>query len=123
MCFVHWLGGADPEILELRYPVRVEKFEIRLGSGGQGKWRGGSGVTRVIVFGEDMKVSVLSNRRRVAPYGMMGGSEGEKGRHWVVRAQSGEKVEMKSCDMVNVFQGDKFVVHTPSGGGDGNPNS
>ncbi|QDZ20245.1 hydantoinase B/oxoprolinase [Chloropicon primus] len=112
---------TDPEVLEMRYPVRVDTFEIRLGSGGAGKWTGGCGVTREIVFGEEMNLSILSNRRRIAPYGMQGGSDGEKGRHWVVRGKTGEKVEMGPCDKVTIYEGDKFVMHTPSGGGYGKP--
>ena len=113
---------TDPEILEVRYPVMVSKFEIRRGSGGKGQWRGGCGVTRELLFHEDMKLSVLSNRRRVAPYGMSGGEEGERGRHWVVRAKTGTVVAMEACDQVDIHKGDTFVIQTPSGGGYGAPN-
>lgn len=78
-------------------------------------------MTREIVFGEEMDLSILSNRRRIAPYGMQGGSDGEKGRHWVVRGKTGEKVDMGPCDKVTIYEGDKFVMHTPSGGGYGKP--
>ena len=110
---------TDPEILELRYPVRLKKFEVRSGSGGAGRYPGGDGVTRELIFEEDMKLSILSNRRKVAPYGMNGGSPGELGAHWVMRADGETKVQMESSDQVEMHKGDTFVVHTPSGGGYG----
>ena len=64
---------TDPEVLEWRFPVRLESFEIRRGSGGAGRWRGGDGGTRRIRFLEAMTASILSNHRRIAPYGMAGG--------------------------------------------------
>ncbi len=110
---------TDPEILELRYPVRLNRFEVREGSGGEGLYRGGDGVSREIRFEEDMALSILSNRRRVAPYGMKGGAQGEVGSHWVVRGDDGARVDMKSCDKVDIRKGDTFVINTPSGGGYG----
>ncbi|HEY5989734.1 MAG TPA: hydantoinase B/oxoprolinase family protein, partial [Streptosporangiaceae bacterium] len=77
---------TDPEVLEWRYPVRLESYETRRGSGGAGRWRGGDGGRRRIRFLEPMTVTTLSSRRRVPPYGMAGGQPGERGRHWLERA-------------------------------------
>ena len=85
----------------------------------RGRWRGGCGVDREIEFLEPMSLQVLSNRRRVAPYGAMGGGEGELGRPWVVRAETGKTEALGSCDQAEVGPGDVFVVQTPSGGGYG----
>src|SRR5262249_42426600 len=77
---------TDPEVLEWRYPVRLQRYEIRHGSGGAGRWHGGSGGLREIWFGEPMTVTTLASHRRVAPYGMAGGEPGSLGRHWIGRA-------------------------------------
>ncbi len=77
---------TDPEVLETRFPVRVESFSIRHGSGGAGRWRGGDGGVRRLVFDEPMTISVLSGHRRLAPYGMAGGEPGALGRTWVERS-------------------------------------
>jgi 5-oxoprolinase (ATP-hydrolysing) len=74
---------TDPEVLEWRYPVRVERYTIRHGSGGAGHWAGGDGGRRELRFGEPMTVTTLASHRRVAPYGMAGGQPGGLGRHWV----------------------------------------
>ena len=76
---------TDPEVLEQRYPVRIRRFAIRRGSGGAGRWRGGDGVVREIEFLEPMQAAILSNRRRVAPAGLAGGSPGACGRNYVLR--------------------------------------
>jgi 5-oxoprolinase (ATP-hydrolysing) len=109
---------TDPEVLEWRYPVRLERYAIRRGSGGAGRWRGGDGGHREIRFGEPMTVTTLTGHRRVAPYGMAGGSPGALGRHWIVRAD-GTIVTMAGCDSVAVGTGDLFVLETPGGGGYG----
>ncbi|MGH3279624.1 MAG: hydantoinase B/oxoprolinase family protein, partial [Trebonia sp.] len=109
---------TDPEVLEWRYPVRVESFEIRAGSGGAGRWRGGNGGRRVIRFLVPMMVNTLASHRRVPPYGMAGGEPGALGRHWVERAD-GTVVPMNGCDFVAVAAGDQFVIETPGGGGYG----
>jgi 5-oxoprolinase (ATP-hydrolysing) len=111
---------TDPEVLEWRYPVRLERYEIRTGSGGDGRWHGGDGGRREIRFGEPMTVTTLASHRRVAPYGMAGGKPGALGRHWVRRAD-GTITPMRGCDCLAVGAGDVFVIETPGGGGYGPP--
>ncbi len=111
---------TDPEVLEWRFPVRLESFEIRAGSGGTGRWRGGDGGRRRIRFLTPMTVSTLSSHRRVPPYGMAGGAPGQLGRQWVERAD-GRVTAMAGCDCVQVGPGDVFVLETPGGGGYGSP--
>ncbi|WP_259782721.1 hydantoinase B/oxoprolinase family protein [Aestuariispira ectoiniformans] len=111
---------TDPEILEFRYPVLLESFEIRKGSGGKGKWKGGDGTTRRLRFLEEMDVVILSNHRKVPPYGMNGGEPGELGRNWVERTDGGHE-EMTGTDKRHVMPGDVFVLQTPSAGGFGKP--
>ena len=83
---------TDPEVLELRYPVRLELFAIRRGSGGAGKWRGGDGAMRRIRFLEPMTAVIVSSRRKVAPFGLDGGADGAAGRQWVERADGTHQV-------------------------------
>jgi 5-oxoprolinase (ATP-hydrolysing) len=109
---------TDPEVLESRYPVRVESFAVRRGSGGQGRWRGGDGAQRRIVFDEAMTLSILSGHRVVPPYGMAGGSPGALGRTWVER-RDGTVTRLASADTTTVDVGDVLVVQTPGGGGYG----
>ncbi len=109
---------TDPEVLEWRFPVLLEDFRIRRGSGGKGQWRGGDGAIRRIRFLEPMVVSILSSRRAYAPFGMAGGAPGAKGRNWVERT-SGTLVPMTGTDKCEVRAGDVFVVETPGGGGYG----
>jgi 5-oxoprolinase (ATP-hydrolysing) len=109
---------TDPEILEQRYPVLVRKFAIRRGSGGAGQWRGGDGVVREIEFLGPMQAAMLSNRRRVAPAGLAGGSPGERGRNYVLRAD-GLREELAATVAVELAAGDRFVIETPGGGGYG----
>jgi 5-oxoprolinase (ATP-hydrolysing) len=109
---------TDPEVLEWRYPVRVERYEIRRGSGGAGQWAGGDGGRRELRFGAPMTVTTLASHRRVAPYGMAGGLPGALGRHWIERAD-GSVTAMAGCDSVQVGPGDLFVIETPGGGGYG----
>jgi 5-oxoprolinase (ATP-hydrolysing) len=109
---------TDPEVLEWRFPVLLESFEIRRGSGGGGAHRGGDGTLRRIRFLEPMTASMLSSRRVVAPFGLMGGEDGEIGRNWVERAGGGID-ELKGCDSTQVAKGDVFVIQTPTGGGFG----
>jgi len=111
---------TDPELLEWRYPVWVERYEIRRGSGGAGRWRGGDGGRRELRFGEPMTVTTLASHRRVPPQGMAGGSPGSLGRHWIQRAD-GSLTAMQGCDSVQVGRGDLFVIETPGGGGYGRP--
>jgi len=109
---------TDPEVLEWRYPVLLEEFAIRPGSGGAGKWRGGNGAVRRVRFLETMTAAILSGHRRIAPYGMAGGAPGAVGRNHVQRV-SGEIVELKACDSITMAPGDVFVIETPGGGGFG----
>jgi 5-oxoprolinase (ATP-hydrolysing) len=111
---------TDPEVLEWRFPVLLERYEIRRGSGGAGRWPGGDGGRRVIRFGEPMTVTTLASHRRVRPYGMAGGLPGALGRHWVERAD-GSVTALAGCDRVEVAAGDAFVIETPGGGGYGEP--
>ncbi|MFW6092078.1 MAG: hydantoinase B/oxoprolinase family protein, partial [Actinomycetota bacterium] len=111
---------TDPEILEWRYPVLVEEFAIRRGSGGDGRWRGGDGAVRRLRFREPMVVSTLSGHRRVPPYGMAGGRPGALGRNLVERAD-GSVVVLAGADSAEVGMDDVLVVETPGGGGYGPP--
>ena len=109
---------TDPEALEWRYPVRLESYEIRTGSGGAGQWRGGDGGRRRIRFLEPMTVTTLASHRRVPAYGMAGGLPGGLGHQWIEHAD-GSRTEMAGSDSVRVAAGDVFVIETPGGGGYG----
>jgi 5-oxoprolinase (ATP-hydrolysing) len=109
---------TDPEILELRYPVRQELFAIRAGSGGAGKTTGGDGAIRRIRFLEPMTAVVVASRRVVAPFGLAGGADGVPGRQWVERAD-GTTQTLTGTDSAELRPGDAFVIETPGGGGYG----
>ena len=109
---------TDPEVLEWRFPVRLERFCIRRGSGGSGRHRGGDGVIRELRFLEPMNVSILSNRRRQAPFGLHGGADGQPGRNYVIRAD-GSLEHLTATAEVQLETNDRFVVETPGGGGYG----
>ncbi len=109
---------TDPEVLEWRFPVLLESFEIRRGSGGQGRWRGGDGAVRRIRFLEPMTAAILSGHRTVRPHGMAGGEPGQPGRNYVLRAGGG-RTELGPFDQTEMAQGDVFVIETPGGGGYG----
>ncbi len=109
---------TDPEILEWRFPVMLERFEIRRDSGGKGSHRGGDGARRRLRFLEEMDLSILSNHRRIPPYGLARGEPGECGRNWVERVD-GTATQMTGADSTRVYPGDVFVLETPSGGGYG----
>ena len=111
---------TDPEVLEWRYPVLLESFTIRRGSGGRGQHRGGDGTVRRVRFGEAMELNVISGHRSVPPYGMAGGEPGATGINRVIRAD-GSVVEMIGSDRVDLQVGDVFEIHTPGGGGYGAP--
>jgi 5-oxoprolinase (ATP-hydrolysing) len=111
---------TDPEVIEQRYPVRVERFAIRRGSGGAGRHRGGDGLVRAIRFLEPAKLSVLTQHRMERPYGAAGGEPGTPGRQHVERA-SGERHDLASIDASDVGAGDVLVIETPGGGGWGKP--
>ena len=110
--------ATDPELLEHRYPVRVDRFAIREGSGGAGQHRGGDGVVRELTFLAHVSLSVLSQHRTSGPYGLAGGRPGQPGTQRVVRA-SGEVLKLKPVDGCEVRPGDKFILETPGGGGYG----
>jgi 5-oxoprolinase (ATP-hydrolysing) len=109
---------TDPEVLEWRFPVLLESFEIRPGSGGRGRRRGGHGAVRRVRFLEAMTAAILSGHRLVRPHGMAGGEAGEPGRNYVLRAD-GRRVELGPFDQAEMAPGDAFVVETPGGGGYG----
>jgi 5-oxoprolinase (ATP-hydrolysing) len=109
---------TDPEVLEWRFPVLLEEFSIRRGSGGRGRWRGGDGVLRRIRFLEAMTASILSNRRVVAPFGLAGGGDGLPGRNYVLR-HDGKQVPLGPTAAIEMNPGDVFVIETPGGGGYG----
>jgi 5-oxoprolinase (ATP-hydrolysing) len=109
---------TDPEVLEWRFPVLLEEFAIRRGSGGRGRWRGGDGAVRRLRFREPMTASTLSGHRRVRPYGMAGGEPGAVGRNRVYRAD-GTVVELAGCDSADLRPGDVLEIVTPGGGGYG----
>ena len=109
---------TDPEVLELRFPVRLESYEIRHGSGGAGRYRGGDGGVRRVRFLEDMTAAILSNNRVYAPFGLAGGGAGQPGRNYIERAD-GSIEELGPQDSATLRAGDIFVVETPGGGGYG----
>lgn len=111
---------TDPEILELRYPVMVEEFSIRRGSGGHGRWRSGDGTRRILRFLEPMHVAILSGYRRVAPFGLDGGAPGACGRNAILK-RDGDVVCLDGCAAVDVEAGDAILIETPTGGGFGTP--
>jgi 5-oxoprolinase (ATP-hydrolysing) len=107
---------TDPEVLEHRYPVRLERFAIRRGSGGAGRFRGGDGAIRELTFLAPMSLSLLTQHRVEAPYGLEGGAPGLPGRQRLVRA-TGEVTELASVDGCEVGPGDRLILETPGGGG------
>jgi 5-oxoprolinase (ATP-hydrolysing) len=109
---------TDPEVLEWRFPVLLESFAIRPGSGGRGKWRGGHGAIRKVRFLEPMTAAILSGRRRIRPHGAAGGEPGQAGRNYVLRAAGG-RTELGPFDETQMQAGDVFVIETPGGGGYG----
>ncbi|QNB05847.1 5-oxoprolinase [Herbaspirillum frisingense] len=111
---------TDPEILEWRYPVRLESYEIRDGSGGAGAWHGGNGGIRKIRFLEPMTASILSNNRIVPPFGADGGDPGKCGRNYVIR-NDGREEDVGFVASTEMQAGEVFVIETPGGGGYGKP--
>ncbi|HKR24090.1 MAG TPA: hydantoinase B/oxoprolinase family protein, partial [Allosphingosinicella sp.] len=109
---------TDPEILETRFPVILERFAIRRGSGGAGTQRGGDGTVRRIRFREPMQAGILSNRRRVAPKGIEGGGDAEAGVNKVIRADGSEEL-LGATASADMAAGDAFEIQTPGGGGFG----
>ncbi|MCZ8259761.1 MAG: hydantoinase B/oxoprolinase family protein, partial [Beijerinckiaceae bacterium] len=113
---------TDPEILELRFPVVLEDFHIRRGSGGTGQWRGGDGTHRRIRFLETMDCALLSGHRRVPPFGLKGGGNGLVGRNSVRRLSGGIEV-LKGCDQTVLQPGEAIIIETPTPGGYGRPDA
>jgi 5-oxoprolinase (ATP-hydrolysing) len=111
---------TDPEVLEWRYPVLLESYAIRPGTGGRGRWHGGHGGVRRLRFGEPMTVTTLTGHRRVPAFGLAGGQPGALGRHWIEHPDQ-TVTTMRGCDSVQVQPGDVFVIETPGGGGYGPP--
>jgi len=109
---------TDPEVLEWRFPVRLEMFEIRGGSGGRGRHTGGNGATRRVRFLEPMTAAMLANHRSIAPFGVAGGQAGQRGRNWIERAD-GRIEHYGATFQVQMQPGDVFVIETPGGGGFG----
>lgn len=109
---------TDPEVLEWRYPVFVETFAIREGSGGQGRRRGGDGIVRRIRFREAMMAAILSGRRKIAPHGLAGGGDGKPGANRIER-KDGRVEKLPGTVAVKVAPGDAIVIETPGGGGFG----
>jgi 5-oxoprolinase (ATP-hydrolysing) len=111
---------TDPEVLEFRFPVRLESYEVRAGSGGTGRWRGGDGGVRRVRFLERMTASILSNGRRVPAFGLEGGAAGAPGINRVERADGRVEI-LGHIGSAEMEPGDLFVIETPGGGGCGAP--
>ena len=109
---------TDPEVLEFRFPVRLESYEIRAGSGGAGRWRGGDGGVRRMRFLESMTASILSNGRAHGAFGMAGGERGRAGRE-SDRARGRKAERLERIGQAEMQPGDVFVICTPGGGGYG----
>ena len=107
---------TDPELLEFRYPVRLERFEIRKGSGGKGKWKGGDGIVREIFFKEALEINLLTQHRKEKPYGQNGGGSGKTGEQFILRS-NGKNYKLKGMVSQSVTAGDRLILKTPGGGG------
>ena len=111
---------TDPEILETRLPVRLDRFAIRRGSGGRGAHHGGDGVVRELTFLEPMRANILANRRKIAPRGIAGGGDAAPGRNWVERTDGSSEM-LTAAASADMAIGDRFIIETPGGGGFGSP--
>jgi 5-oxoprolinase (ATP-hydrolysing) len=111
---------TDPEILEFRYPVLLEDFHIRKNSGGRGKWNAGDGIRRTIRFLEKMECTILSGHRRVRPFGLAGGGDGQVGDN-SVRRNDGAIEKLQGCDATVIDAGEAVIIQTPTAGGYGEP--
>ncbi|MFQ6674211.1 MAG: hydantoinase B/oxoprolinase family protein, partial [Fidelibacterota bacterium] len=110
---------TDPEVLEQRYPeIRLERFALRRGSGGRGKYRGGDGAIRELRFLKQRRISILSERRRFSPYGMAGGEAGARGKNVLIMADGTRKNLGGKAELL-VQKGDRIIIKTPGGGGFG----
>ena len=110
--------STDPEILEARFPVRLEEYSIRKNSGGKGMFNGGDGVTRKLRFLEPMTVTTLCSHRKVQPFGLNGGEPGQCGKEWLEK-KDGKFIRLEGNDSCEVKVNDLFVMETPGGGGYG----
>ena len=109
---------TDPEILEINFPVILRDFHIRRNSGGKGKYRGGDGTYREILFMEDMELAILSSHRKIKPHGLNGGQNGQVGKNYIIRNNNLKEMLM-GCDYTLVKNGDAVVIETPTPGGYG----
>ncbi len=109
---------TDPEILEFRYPVHLDLFKIRQNSGGKGLFKGGNGIIRQLTFLENIELSVLTQHRKVAPFGLNGGKSGKVGHQYLI-LKNGKKKKIGGIEAANLKAGDTFVIETPGGGGFG----
>ena len=107
---------TDPEELEFRYPVRLHRFSKRKNSGGEGRWRGGDGIIREVEFLEEVELTIITQHRKVAPYGLDGGKAGKRGRQTVQRA-GGSRETLQGVDSRRMKKGDRIKIETPGGGG------
>jgi 5-oxoprolinase (ATP-hydrolysing) len=113
---------TDPEVLEFRYPVLLEDFHIRKGSGGRGRWSAGDGVRRTIRFLERMECTILSGHRTIPPFGLKGGGDGQAGEN-AVRRNDGRVERLRGCDATVIDAGEAVIIQTPTAGGYGAPES
>ena len=111
---------TDPEVLEFRYPVVLEDFHIRKGSGGKGQWNAGDGIRRTIRFLEKMDCTILSGHRRVRPFGLAGGEAGQIGEN-LARRQDGRLERLQGCDETVIDANEAVIIQTPTAGGYGTP--
>jgi 5-oxoprolinase (ATP-hydrolysing) len=111
---------TDPEVLEFRYPVVLEDFHIRPGSGGRGKWHAGNGIRRTIRFLEKMECTILSGHRRVRPFGLAGGEDGQIGENYV-RRKNGRMERLQGADATVIDADEAVIIQTPTAGGYGTP--
>ncbi|HEY7998026.1 MAG TPA: hydantoinase B/oxoprolinase family protein [Pseudolabrys sp.] len=113
---------TDPEVLEFRYPVVLEDFHIRAGSGGKGQWHAGDGIRRTIRFLEKMECTILSGHRRVRPPGLAGGEAGQVGENWA-RRQDGRMERLQGCDETLIDADEAVIIQSPTAGGYGKPDA
>jgi len=109
---------TDPEILEFRYPVVLEDFHIRKGSGGRGQWNAGDGIRRTIRFLQKMECTLLTGHRVVPPFGLAGGQNGQVGQN-AVRRLDGSVELLKGCDATVIDADEALIIQTPTAGGYG----
>lgn len=109
---------TDPEVLELRYPVQLARFEIRKSSRGKGKWSGGDGIVREFIAKEKLDINILSQHRKEKPYGLKGGQSGKAGNQYLIKA-NGQKIKLQGMDSSLIEINDRLIIETPGGGGYG----